>query len=104
LSGGGGRDPVVGEVDGDGRHRLSGDLSGQIDFGIGSGAWSPGRLAFWGSGAGEGVGRGHPAEELRDVLVFLPALGERGAGEQGIAPGTDLGGDMPPGQLAQRSP
>jgi len=55
-------------------------------------------------GAGQGAGRVHPAEKPLDVVVFLPALSERGAGEEGIAPCTDLGADVPTGQLAERSP
>ena len=45
-----------------------------------------------------------PDEELLDVVVFAPPLGERGTGEQGISPGTDLRGDMPAGKLTDTCP
>jgi hypothetical protein len=39
-----------------------------------------GNLAVWAPG-GRGAGWVHPIEELLDVVVFPPPLGERGTGE-----------------------
>jgi len=45
-----------------------------------------------------------PAQELLDVVVLAPTLGERATCEQSIAPRDELRRDMPTGKLTDRRP